>query len=170
MSQALPTPDPLLREMDQVDQVDSRRVNRKNRWNRLNGSTLLGLAIAKTGRCRISRGERGMILADHYRFGFPTGEAFTVGSVAITAGDWPQLLRSRPTLIQHEEMHSFQYARVGGLPFLPLYAAALAWSQLTTGDYWSRNWFERQAGLAIGGYQESALRPALAMFVRAAKR
>ncbi|GAB3579573.1 hypothetical protein [Calidifontibacter terrae] len=161
MTESLPAiGDRFLRE------VDPRSIRRKNLLNRLNGSTLLGRAIARIGHCRITRGERGMLLADHYRFGFPAGGAFTVGSVAITAGDWPQLLADRPSLIRHEEWHSFQYARVGGLPFLPLYAGALVWSKLTTGDYWSRNWFERQAGLDIGSYTENTLRPALRMFAR----
>ncbi len=146
--------------------VDPTLEQRKNRANRMNGSTLLGLAIARLGRCRVTRGERGMVLADHYRFGFPAGGAFTVGSVAITAGDWPELLADRPTLIRHEERHSYQYARFGGLPFIPLYVGALAWSKLTTGDYWSRNWFERDAGLGIGGYVEAGLRPALQVFAR----
>ena len=42
--------------------------------------------------------------------------------------------------------------------FLPLYLLAMAWSWLVAGDYWSRNTFERRAGLDSGGYREQPLR------------
>ena len=58
----------------------------------------------------------------------------------------------RPELLAHEERHAWQYVACLGLPFLPLYAAAMAWSQLRTGDRASRNVFERHAGLDAGGY------------------
>ena len=48
-----------------------------------------------------------------------------------------------------------------GLPFLPAYAVASAWSWARTGDPWSRNAFERRAGLAAGGYREARPRPLL---------
>jgi hypothetical protein len=35
----------------------------------------------------------------------------------------------------------------------------MAWSVLRTGDRAARNFFERQAGLAIGGYRELPTRP-----------
>ena len=41
-----------------------------------------------------------------------------------------------------------------GLPFLPAYALAAAWSMWRTGDPASRNVFERRASLALGGYIE----------------
>ena len=127
--------------------------------NWLNGSTALGFAIARVGRARISPGPRGLYLADGYRLGFPIAGAFTVGNVVLSTGDWAQLQLGQPRLIEHEERHSWQYVVCGGLPFLPLYAGALAWSWLRTGDFSSRNVFERNAGLAIGGYHERPVRP-----------
>nr|WP_212756071.1 hypothetical protein [Flexivirga aerilata] len=126
--------------------------------NWLNGSTPLGLAVARVGGARVGPGPRGLRLASGYRLGFPVAGAFTVGNVVITSGDWQQLQQDRPTLLEHEEQHSWQYLVCGGLPFLPLYAAALAWSWLRTGDYSSRNIFERNAGLALGGYREAPVR------------
>ncbi len=136
-------------------------VARKNRANALNGSTAFGLLVARVGGCRVARGPGGMWLADGYRFDFPKAGAFTVGSVTITSQDWPEILSSREWLFRHEEWHSFQYARLGGLPFIPAYLVACAYSKLTTGDLWSRNWFERGAGLAIGGYTEHPVRRSL---------
>jgi len=52
----------------------------------------------------------------------------------------------------HEERHSWQYALTLGLPMLPLYAVAAAWSYLLGGDYATHNVFEVRAGLADGGY------------------
>ena len=45
-----------------------------------------------------------------------------------------------------------------GLPFLPLYGLAAAWSTWRTGDPASRNPFERGAGLVRGGYVQRAVR------------
>ena len=53
---------------------------------------------------------------------------------------------SRPALLGHEAGHAAQYAWCLGLPFLPLYGLAAAWSWLRTGDPASRNPFERAAG------------------------
>jgi hypothetical protein len=47
---------------------------------------------------------------------------------------------------------------------LPLYFAAAAASWALTGDFGSRNVFERRAGLADGGYADRPLRPAIARF------
>lgn len=141
-----------------VVQYDPAVVRRKNRANAVNGSTALGLLVARLGRCRVTRGPRGMWLADGYKFKFPVAGAFTVGSVAITSQKWPEILADREWLFRHEEHHSFQYAACWGLPFLPAYAVAMLWSKLLTGDLWSRNYFEQHAGLAIGGYTEHQLR------------
>ena len=45
---------------------------------------------------------------------------------------------------------------------LPLYFTAAGVSWVLTGDFGSRNIFERRAGLADGGYADRPLRPALA--------
>lgn len=133
------------------------RVRAVANW--VNGSTLLGLGVASYGRCHIRRGPRGLWLADHYRFGFPVAGAFTVGNVLITKHDWPTRVETYPDLLAHEERHSWQYAVCGGLPFIPLYVAAMGWSVLRTGNRAARNVFERDAGLAAGGYVDAPLRP-----------
>ncbi|NHN57438.1 hypothetical protein G9U51_16850 [Calidifontibacter sp. DB0510] len=141
------------------------------RWkataNWLNGSTALGLLIARAGGARVRRGPRRLWLASGYRLGFPVASAFTVGNVVLTAGDWQQLERDRPLLLVHEEQHSWQYVWCLGLPFLPLYAAAAAWSKIVTGDLFSRNGFERRAGFAIGGYAPASPRAVFRPFLGA---
>ena len=44
---------------------------------------------------------------------------------------------------------------------VPLYLAAAAVSWALTGDFGARNVFERQAGLADGGYTDKPLRPGI---------
>lgn len=119
--------------------------------NVVNGSTLLGLGVAAAGRARLGRGPRGLVLATSYRWSFPRAAAFTVGNVVLTRHDagW---LAERPRLLRHEEQHSRQYAWTLGLPMLPLYAAAAAWSWMRGGDHSTHNVFETAAGLADGGY------------------
>lgn len=130
------------------------------RWcaNWANGSTALGFAIARLGRARMTKGPRGLYLAGGYRFGFPVAGAFTVGNVVVSKDDWKDLQLEHPLLVTHEEQHSWQYVVCGGLPFIPLYVGALAWSWVRTGDFASRNVFERNAGLAMGGYHERSVR------------
>jgi hypothetical protein len=137
--------------------------------NRLNLSTPLGLAVALVGGARRRPGPYGLVLAEGYRFGFPVASAFTVGDVIITAHTFPALLQGHPALLVHEGRHSRQYALCLGLPYLPLYTLAMAWSVLRTGDRASANVFERDAGLAAGGYVERPVRP-LADSARAALR
>jgi len=131
----------------------------RNLGNWLNLSTPLGLGIAAAGRARIGRGERGLWLAHGYRYHFPTGGAFTVGNVIITASpSFERLARDIPGVLGHEENHTWQYTYACGLPYLPVYTALMGWSWLRTGDRASRNFFEREAGLAAGGYAEAPLR------------
>ncbi|MFC6707564.1 hypothetical protein [Flexivirga alba] len=126
--------------------------------NWANGSTALGFAVGRLGRARMTKGPRGLYLASGYRFEFPVAGAFTVGNVVVCKGDWKELQREHPLLLTHEEEHSWQYVVCGGLPFIPLYVGALAWSWVRTGDFVSRNIFERNAGLAMGGYHERSVR------------
>lgn len=123
--------------------------------NVINLSTPLGLVIARLGRAELRPGPDGSILAEHYRLSFPVAAAFTVGHVLITAHAWDDLLRVNPQLLRHEQRHSWQYVACAGLPFLPLYSLAMAWSWLRSRDLFSRNVFERHAGLADGGYSTS---------------
>jgi len=53
---------------------------------------------------------------------------------------------------------------------LPLYFLAAGFSWGLTGDFGARNLFERQAGLADGGYSDKPLRPLLARFARSSGR
>jgi hypothetical protein len=124
--------------------------------NAVNGSTLLGLGIGAAGRARFSRGPGGLVLATTSRLTLPAS-AFTVGDVVVTAHDvsW---LRERPRLLRHEERHSWQYVACLGLPMLPLYGLAAAWSYLRGGDLAVHNAFERLAGLEDGGYPSLSAR------------
>ena len=141
------------------------RLRRLGNW--LNLSTPLGLAAARTGKGAVRPGPRGLLLAEGYRLRFPIASAFTVGDVLITSGRWSALLVERPALLDHEERHSWQWFACLGLPFLPIYGAAMAWSVLRTGDRAAANVFERRAGLEQGGYPQVAPRP-LGPVVRAA--
>lgn len=120
--------------------------------NVLNGSTLLGLAVAAVGRARCVRGPRGLVLATGFRVGFPDAPAFTVGNVVVTRHDaaW---LDARPRMLAHEERHTWQYAACLGLPMIPLYLLAAGYSYLRCGNPGTHNAFERLAGLEDGGYR-----------------
>ena len=119
--------------------------------NAVNGSTLLGLGVALAGRARLRPGRNGVLLAEGYRLPIPDRPAFTIGDVVLTPhpDGW---LEAHPRLLAHEERHAWQYAACLGLPFLPLYALASAWSWLRTRDPGRANAFEVLAGLADGGY------------------
>lgn len=120
--------------------------------NWANTSTPLGLIIARAGNATVDKGPRDLHLAGGYRWAFPMARAFTIGSVIISAQSLPWL-RSQEALLAHEERHSTQWAALGGLPFLPLYLAATAYSQWRVGDRGAANVFERLADPADGGYQ-----------------
>ncbi|WP_052500521.1 eCIS core domain-containing protein [Arthrobacter sp. SPG23] len=119
--------------------------------NLLNGTTLLGLLLAKCARTSVCTGPRGLLIATDYRWRLPFARAFTVGNVVLFRAHAPEALSS-PELLGHEERHSSQYAWCLGLPFLPLYFIAAGWSLLRTGNPGSANVFERMAGLEAGGY------------------
>jgi len=125
--------------------------------NALNLSTPLGLLIAAAGRSRVRAGPEALIVAEEYRLPLPKAGAFTIGGVVLVPGTQLAAVEKRhPGTSAHEARHSWQYFWLLGLPFLPLYAVAAGWSWLRTGDPWSRNWFERDAGLGPGGYSEHA--------------
>ncbi len=119
--------------------------------NLVNGSTLLGLVVALAGRAHLARGPRGLVFATSYRLGLPSAPAFTIGNV-ILSRDNPADLIPRQRLLRHEERHSWQYVVCLGLPMLPLYLLASAYSWVRGGDFGVHNVFERTAGLADGGY------------------
>jgi hypothetical protein len=126
--------------------------------NDANGTTLCGLVVARVGDAALSRGPDGLIVGTGYRFSFPRGSAFTLGNVVISRRSRRRLLGDSQLML-HEDRHSSQYA-VLGPAYLPLYLLAVAWSYLRTGDHWSRNLFERHAGLTDGHYVERPLRSA----------
>lgn len=121
--------------------------------NAVNLSTGAGLLLAALSRTRLEKGPHGLILGTGYRPTLPLAGAFTVGNVVFYRAD-RSFIDSRTDLLEHEAGHATQYAWCLGLPFLPLYAACAAWSLWRTGDPGSRNFFERNAGLALGGYRE----------------
>lgn len=115
---------------------------------------MLGLAVARAAGTAVSTGPRGLIIASGYAWRVPFAGAFVLGNVVICRQRAEQLL-GHPALLGHEEKHCTQYAWCLGLPFLPLYFLAAGWSQLRTGNPASANFFERQAGLAAGGYVDT---------------
>jgi hypothetical protein len=125
----------------------------------VNGTTLVGLAIAAASRARVHRGPGGVLVASGYRFRLPRQSCFTVGSVILTRkpADW-LLDPARRDLLGHETQHANQYAVLGPL-FWPAYWLACGWSYALTGSYGGHNFFERHAGLAAGGYRDRPLRP-----------
>jgi hypothetical protein len=125
--------------------------------NLVNLTTFAGFLVAIMGRSRVSRGPRGLFYATGYRIGFPKAGAFTIGNVVLTKHGRDYFDRS-PDLVRHEERHSWQYVVLVGFPMLPLYTLAAGWSWLRTGDFASRNPFERLAGLADGGYPDRPVR------------
>ncbi|WP_285240800.1 hypothetical protein ACRB8A_07055 [Arthrobacter sp. G.S.26] len=119
--------------------------------NVVNGSTLAGVVVALAARTRLSAGPRGLILAEGYAWRLPVAGAFTLGNVVLCRGSTAGML-ARPALLGHEERHCTQYAWCLGLPFIPLYLLAAGWSVARTGNPGTGNVFERNAGLAAGGY------------------
>ena len=118
--------------------------------NLLNLSTPAGLVLGLVAHCDFHPGPRGLVLATGYALSTPDVPAFTIGNVVLSPHDLEHL-EARPALLRHEERHATQYAWCLGLPLLPLYAAASAWSYLRGGDFAVHNVFERRAGLVDGG-------------------
>lgn len=131
----------------------------RNVANVVNLSTPLGLALAAVSRARLRRVD-GLLVAEGARLPWITASAMTVGSVVLvprrTLAD---VTRRIPGLLDHESEHAWQYAYCLGLPFIPVYVAAMGWSWLRTGDRASANHFEVQAGLTGGGYRVGVRRP-----------
>jgi hypothetical protein len=128
------------------------RARRVANW--VNLATPLGLLLARYGRCELSRGPYGVILAKGYARSFPPvrNRAMTIGDVVLLGISDEQLAR-RPHLLEHEARHCGQYAYcLGPLLFLPAYGLASAWSWLHTRNPAHRNIFEVRAGLVEGGY------------------
>ncbi len=124
----------------------------RNVGNVANLSTPLGLAVAVAGRARI-RIVQGLFVAEKTSLPGIRASAMTIGSVVLIPGrTLEQASEAIPGLLEHEDHHAHQWAYCMGLPFVPLYLAAMGWSWLRTGDRAAANPFEMQAGLALGGY------------------
>jgi len=127
--------------------------------NLANGSTAAGVLVARAGRARLRRAGDGLLVAAGYQLPVPVAPAFCLGNVLVTRRGDGQF-RAGQRLFAHEARHATQYAWCGGLVMLPLYGCAALVSWTLTGDFGSRNVFERQAGLADGGYSRKPLRAA----------
>jgi hypothetical protein len=123
--------------------------------NAVNGSTLTGVCLAALGRARLAGARDGLLVATGYRLPVPPAPAFCVGNVIVTRLD---SLDQSSALFRHEARHATQFACCGGVLMIPVYLAAAAWSWAVTGDFGSRNVFERRAGLADGGYTDKPSR------------
>ena len=115
--------------------------------NTVHLTSAAGHLIARAAGCTLGRREQ-FWEAVGYSWPLPKASAFTVGCVVISRHRLPA------AVWEHEKSHMRQYALLGPA-FLPAYALAAGWSWLRTGDWWSRNLFERRAGLVAGGYLES---------------
>lgn len=139
--------------LDRVITMWTARVREAVNW--ANGSTVLGLAIARFGGARPARAPDGIWHAAGYH-GPNAGRVFTVGNVVLHRHG-PGHLARRPELLAHETAHATQWAWTGPA-FVPLYYAECAISWALTGDPANANAFEVGAGLGRGGYRTPALR------------
>jgi hypothetical protein len=81
--------------------------------------------------------------------------AFTTGNTINVKAVAAEKLRDSEALLEHEWRHSVQWALLGPVRFLPLYAISYFGSQWATGTQcW--NVFEWTAGFADGGYDDCA--------------
>ena len=127
---------------------------RLRQWvNALNLSTLAGMLVVKIRGGSLTSGPDGLVVARNVRrrFGFAGG--VTIGNVIIV----PEHIALTEELFEHEAAHASQWAACVAF-FLPLYWIACLWSWIRTGDYYSRNTFERRANLVKGGYLEQPTR------------
>ena len=124
--------------------------------NLAHGSTLAGLGLAALGGARVARGADRLLVGTGYRLPVPPAPAFCVGNVILTRLPG---LDSSSAPFRHEARHATQYAWCGGVLMVPLYLLAAAVSWALTSDFGALNVFERQAGLAGGGYSDKPLRP-----------
>jgi hypothetical protein len=129
--------------------------------NLANGSTLTGILVALAGRARLTPAGDGLLIGEGYRLPVPPAPAFCVGNVIVTRLEHGTLERGSP-LFAHEARHATQFASCAGVVMVPVYFLAAGLSWVLTGNFGSRNIFERRAGLADGGYADLPLRPAVA--------
>ena len=132
----------------------------RNVGNVANLSTPLGLVVAAAGRGRLRIAD-GLVIAERVRLPGIRASAMTIGCVVLVPGrTLEEAAMHTPGLLDHEDQHAHQWAYCLGLPFIGLYAAGAAWSWLRSGDRATANYFEKQAGLGLGGYPSRETRPA----------
>jgi hypothetical protein len=134
------------------------RLRIRQAVNLANGSTLAGLGVAALGGAAMARSVDGLRTGTGYRLPVPPAPAFCLGNVLVTRRE---AIDPAGRLFRHEARHATQFAWCGGVFMLPLYLAAAGVSWALTGDFGARNVFERQAGLADGGYTDKPLRAVL---------
>jgi hypothetical protein len=134
------------------------RLRIRQAVNLANGSTLAGLGVAALGGAAVARSVDGLLTGTGYRLPVPPAPAFCLGNVLVTRRE---AIDPAGRLFRHEARHATQFACCGGVFMLPLYLAAAGVSWALTGDFGARNVFERQAGLADGGYTDKPLRAVL---------
>jgi hypothetical protein len=134
------------------------RLRVRQAVNLVNGSTLTGLGLAALGGAEIARSVDGLVTGTGYRLPVPPAPAFCLGNVIITRSEG---IDPGSPVWRHEARHATQFAWCGGVVMVPAYLAAAGVSWVLTGDFGSRNVFERLAGLADGGYTDKPLRPAI---------
>lgn len=81
--------------------------------------------------------------------------AFTSGNAVNVKRSAAERLRSSDALLEHEWRHAVQWAALGPLPFVALYALSYFGSQRFSGTQ-AWNVFEWTAGFADGGYSDCA--------------
>jgi hypothetical protein len=130
------------------------KVRTRRALNRWNGTTLAGRKLAQACGLTLEPGPIGTWIAAGYHLPLPAASCFVMGDVIFTRAPsgWLTAPAQRRVLL-HELRHTYQYAHLGPA-FWPLYWTACGWSYAMTGSWGSRNYFERQAGLADGGYPD----------------
>ena len=121
--------------------------------NLINGSTGVGVVVARLGGARVRRGPHRLLIATGYRLPVPPAPAFTLGNVIVSRGEIMS-----PSLFAHEARHATQYAWCAGVLMVPLYLVAAGASWVLCGDFGAWNVYERRAGLTDGGYPSRPLR------------
>ena len=74
--------------------------------NALNGTTMMGLIVAKLGGATVKLGANDLFFAEGYQLPFPVAGAFTIGQVVITGSSFAHLTSVFPRVLVHEAKHT----------------------------------------------------------------
>ncbi len=80
---------------------------------------------------------------------------FTTGNAINVKTGYEDTFREKPALLEHEWRHSVQWAMLGPVRFIPLYALSYFASRRISGTQ-AWNVFEWTAGFSDGGYDDCA--------------